>query len=651
MTPAYGVHCPQGHASESSDYCDVCGAPMEPGGPAQPQAPQGRPQAPQQPGPGPQGRPYAGQPGSPPPGYPQRGYPPQSPGGYPPPGYGAPQRPQMPPPGGGYPAQRPGPQGPIPQGPQVRPGVPPQPQPGVPQYGNAPQRPAYDPYAQPPARAAEPQPESTDAAGTGAGTDEAICPNCRTSNLPDALFCEACGYDFTTGTLPRPRQASILDLDTPLPSGTPAPRSEPSPARAAEEPLESPRSGYLTEPEQSTPAEQPNPYAAPAQPSNPFAVPAQSEQANPYAAPAQPEPSVQPQQPDPYVVAAQREQDNPFAAANPFAAPEPVGTDDSAAGPAGATTPVDAGPDAGSAAADQDSVGRAAPELSPPSVASGSTAYAGATDSDSEVPQRIAMPPAPTEPVPVSNGAPEFVPAGPKTPSPPYPTPVSSAPEAPTPAAPPVEEWNAPASAQSAPAPTAEVPSAPAPAAETPSAPASAAEAPTAAAPAAETAPAPAAQPAYAPVPTPAPAEHSGPGSDTVEWVAEVWIDPDWYRQQESPDPLPSPGLPQVLPLRGRSILIGRYSRSRNITPDIDCGTDSGISRRQAQLTSDGTRWYIEDLDSANGTYVADASGPLPTEPLPPSRKFELDADDRIFVGAWTRVVLRRATPEDQDLF
>ena len=30
------------------------------------------------------------------------------------------------------------------------------------------------------------------------------CPNCETPNLPEALFCEACGYDFTTGTMPRP---------------------------------------------------------------------------------------------------------------------------------------------------------------------------------------------------------------------------------------------------------------------------------------------------------------------------------------------------------------------------------------------------------------------------------------------------------------
>ena len=29
-----------------------------------------------------------------------------------------------------------------------------------------------------------------------------ICPHCQTPNVADALFCEACGFDFTTGTLP-----------------------------------------------------------------------------------------------------------------------------------------------------------------------------------------------------------------------------------------------------------------------------------------------------------------------------------------------------------------------------------------------------------------------------------------------------------------
>ena len=73
------------------------------------------------------------------------------------------------------------------------------------------------------------------------------------------------------------------------------------------------------------------------------------------------------------------------------------------------------------------------------------------------------------------------------------------------------------------------------------------------------------------------------------------------------------------------------------------------MSRRQAQLTTDGQRWWVEDLQSSNGTYVGPASGPLPSEPVPPGQRRELDEDDRIYLGAWTRLVVRRATPEEQN--
>ena len=126
-------------------------------------------------------------------------------------------------------------------------------------------------------------------------------------------------------------------------------------------------------------------------------------------------------------------------------------------------------------------------------------------------------------------------------------------------------------------------------------------------------------------------------------WVAEIWIDPDWYADQKSTDSLPSPGLPTVVPLRHTSILIGRASRSRNITPDIDLSSDNGISRRHAQLTTDGTRWWVEDLGSSNGTYVGGSVGPLPTTPIPQGQKKEIASDERVYLGAWTRIVVRKA--------
>lgn len=128
------------------------------------------------------------------------------------------------------------------------------------------------------------------------------------------------------------------------------------------------------------------------------------------------------------------------------------------------------------------------------------------------------------------------------------------------------------------------------------------------------------------------------------DWVVEIWIDPDWYAVQSSPEPCPSAGVPDIVALHdGASV--GRPSASRNIRPDVDAGSDTGVSRRQALLTTDGHRWWIEDLGSANGTYVAPATGPLPEDPI--TGKVEVDADDRIYVGAWTRLVVRPATASE----
>lgn len=145
-------------------------------------------------------------------------------------------------------------------------------------------------------------------------------------------------------------------------------------------------------------------------------------------------------------------------------------------------------------------------------------------------------------------------------------------------------------------------------------------------------------------------AEPVTPPRPVVEWVAELWIDPDWYAAQGSSDPMPSPSLPDIAPLVKENNLIGRVSHSRGIFPDIDCELDSGCSRRHAMLSTDGNRWWIEDLDSANGTFVGAAAGPLPGMPIPQGR-VELNPGQRIYVGAWTRIVVRKATEDEKVAF
>jgi hypothetical protein len=135
------------------------------------------------------------------------------------------------------------------------------------------------------------------------------------------------------------------------------------------------------------------------------------------------------------------------------------------------------------------------------------------------------------------------------------------------------------------------------------------------------------------------------PGAD---WVAEVWIDPDWFASQDSPGGCATSGPPTIVPIRGTSALVGRPSRSRGITPEIDCASDGAVSHRHAQLTLDHERWSVEDLGSTNGTFVGSPGEPLPKTPLEPQQRHELADDERVYVGAWTRIVVRRATDDEK---
>jgi hypothetical protein len=58
----------------------------------------------------------------------------------------------------------------------------------------------------------------------------------------------------------------------------------------------------------------------------------------------------------------------------------------------------------------------------------------------------------------------------------------------------------------------------------------------------------------------------------------------------------------------GEDVLVGRKDNQRGIYPDVDLGLDggydAGVSRRHAVIARHGDGYTLEDLASANGTFV-----------------------------------------------
>jgi len=134
----------------------------------------------------------------------------------------------------------------------------------------------------------------------------------------------------------------------------------------------------------------------------------------------------------------------------------------------------------------------------------------------------------------------------------------------------------------------------------------------------------------------------------TGTWRAVVVADRAYYdrmRAEAEPDAEPV-AFPLYCPerrfgLTGTEVLIGRRSRSRGIEPAIDLTgppEDAGISHTHALLLATATGWNVVDLDSANGTYLNDA-----TEPIPPHQPVPLTAGDRVHLGAWTTLTIQPA--------
>jgi hypothetical protein len=165
-------------------------------------------------------------------------------------------------------------------------------------------------------------------------------------------------------------------------------------------------------------------------------------------------------------------------------------------------------------------------------------------------------------------------------------------------------------------------------------------EAAAAASPVEAASPAPSA-PASSPFSTPAVA--SGRAFAAPTWQAIVVADRDYYdRMQAEEIPFPAVYPDRVFSLTTLRAVIGRRSTSRGINPEIDLSgapEDPGVSHMHAVLVgSPEGGWTLIDPGSANGTFLNDSTDPIDT-----NRAVPVSDGDRIHMGAWTTLTLRKA--------
>ncbi|MET8829958.1 FHA domain-containing protein [Streptomyces sp. NPDC004610] len=133
-----------------------------------------------------------------------------------------------------------------------------------------------------------------------------------------------------------------------------------------------------------------------------------------------------------------------------------------------------------------------------------------------------------------------------------------------------------------------------------------------------------------------------------LSWSATIGPDRDYFlamMQRSGPEAaglnLPAYSPEQQRALTGNQITIGRRRHSTGETPDIDLSVppeDPGVSHQHAVLVQqpDGS-WAVVDQNSTNGTTVNGSEEPIqPYVPVP------LQDGDRVHVGAWTTITIRR---------
>lgn len=148
------------------------------------------------------------------------------------------------------------------------------------------------------------------------------------------------------------------------------------------------------------------------------------------------------------------------------------------------------------------------------------------------------------------------------------------------------------------------------------------------------------------PAPSPSPTSGTSPATSpaTSPWVVIVEVDREWYELKGSlADTTCPPASTTTVSLPLGQSLVGRTSQSRGIKPEVALDTDTGVSRQHAQFAATETTLAVVDVSSTNGTYVLvdDDVADEDTVPIQPGVVVSLEAGDRIFLGAWTRLTVR----------
>lgn len=96
----------------------------------------------------------------------------------------------------------------------------------------------------------------------------------------------------------------------------------------------------------------------------------------------------------------------------------------------------------------------------------------------------------------------------------------------------------------------------------------------------------------------------------------------------------------QLVPANGQSVelsgkasyLIGREDPISGIYPEVDTsrsdGDAAGVSRRHAEIVQQSSQWFLQDLNSTNGTFVNN-------QRVSPQTRQPLRSGDQIRLGKW----------------